>query len=301
MEAPADDDRVRPASNFARQNYIEYDFSVMSDTKGGFLSQNDDLSPATAKDRVQDPAAARPAGMTLDEWERLQLLKKLRDSKAGPYEPGMSRLTEKKDRTVCVECKSWDVDWRWVDAFRIGVCGACKDNFPEKYSLLTKTEAREDYLLTNPELQDEDILPHLKRPNPHKSSWNDMQLYLRTQVEAYAFSAQKWGSADALDAEFERRQVERRERKDRKFRTKLEDLKKRTRTEAYRRNHALVEKGRRSVYDGPPPPDEARFGVRITRGQHHVHDWGRPLKDAETGIEVRTCVDCGLQSEQLEL
>jgi len=31
------------------------------------------------------------------------------------------------------------------------ICHACKDKYPDKYSLLTKTEAREDYLLTDRE------------------------------------------------------------------------------------------------------------------------------------------------------
>ena len=56
-------------------------------------------------------------------------------------------------------------------------------------------------------------MPHLKKPNPHKSTWNDMQLYLRFQVEEYAFGDKKWGSAEALDAEFARRETEKRTRK----------------------------------------------------------------------------------------
>ena len=42
-----------------------------------------------------------------------------------------------------------------------------------------------------------------------------MMLFLRMQVEAYAF--EKWGSPEALDEEFENRERDKRERKERKF------------------------------------------------------------------------------------
>jgi DNA-repair protein complementing XP-A cells len=158
---------------------------------------------------------------------------------------------------------------------------------------------------TTAELQDEELLPHLKRPNPHKATWNDMQLYLRFQVEDYAFSNRKWGSAEALDAEFERRADDRRGRKEKKFKDKLEELKKRTRTEAYRRNRGLVEKGskRRAGLGAEEEEDgeEARFGMRIKGGGGHVHEWGRAVMNAETGVEVKRCVECGMECEEFEL
>jgi len=137
------------------------------------------------------------------------------------------------------------------------------------------------------ELQDPELLPHLKKPNPHKATWNDMQLYLRYQVEEYAFSDRKWGSSNALDEEFERRQTDKKARKERKFKEKLIDLKRKTRTEAYRRNKAAGE-------------SEARFGMKIA-SDRHLHEWGRPVMDAETGVEVKRCIECGQECEELEL
>ena len=132
-----------------------------------------------------------------------------------------------------------------------------------------------------------------------------MQLYLRFQVEEYAFSDRKWGSPEALDAEFERRQEEKKDRKDKKFKTKLEDLKKRTRTEAYRRNQTLVEKGSKKragiLGDGDEEGGEVRFGMKIKGGDKHVHEWGRPVMDAESGLEVKRCVECGIECEEFEL
>jgi DNA-repair protein complementing XP-A cells len=118
-----------------------------------------------------------------------------------------------------------------------------------------------------------------------------MQLYLRYQVEQHAFSAKKWGSAEALDAEFERRQVDKKTRKEKKFKSKLEDLKKRTRLEAHRRART-----------GAAAGEDAQFGVRIV-GRHdkHIHEWGRPTTDPDTGAEIKKCVECGMECEEFTI
>lgn len=55
-------------------------------------------------------------------------------------------------------------------------------------------------------------------------------LFLREQVEEFAFSPAKWGSAEALDEEFERREAERKKKKNKKFEESLKDLRRRTAT-----------------------------------------------------------------------
>lgn len=295
---------IKPARAFSK--YVEYDFSKMTDTKGGFLTQEDD--PHNKALHVSDGKEQKPANMTQREWERKQLLDDLRRNKAGPFEPGLSVLDEKINQKACRECGSLEIDWKWEEAFKCCVCNSCKEKNPERYSMLTKTEAKEDYLLTDrkftsqcvcvlvirkltkhnvAELRDEELLPHLKKPNPHKSSWNDMMLYLRFQVEEYAFSAKKWGSPEALDAEFERREVEKKRRREVKFKQKLTDLKKRTRVEAYRRNRQGAAGG--------------NFGDDLGGKKKHVHEWGRLVENPETGMGVKTCVDCGMEVEELEL
>ena len=115
----------------------------MTDTKGGFLSAEDD--PWNKQMQHQPKEGEKPAHMTLKEWERHQLLKGLRQRKEGPFEPGIGLGGVSKK---CRECGSLEVDWQWEEVFKCEVCGRCKEKFPEKYSLLTKTEARDDYLLT---------------------------------------------------------------------------------------------------------------------------------------------------------
>lgn len=115
-----------------------------------------------------------------------------------------------------------------------------------------------------------------------------MMLFLRYQVEEYAFKT-KWGSAEALDAEFERRETNKKKRKEEKFREKLLDLKKKTRTDAYRR-------GAGSSLSG----GAAKFGQDLgTSKGKHVHEWGRAIQNEE-GMSVKTCVSCGMEVEELE-
>ncbi|KAF2847232.1 DNA repair protein-like protein rad14 [Plenodomus tracheiphilus IPT5] len=320
---PPSNDYIQPAKKYARSDFIDYDFSKMTDTKGGFLSTVDDPHNK-AMWKGQPKEEQKPEGVTMAEWERDRIRRKLRANRAGPYEPGISILNavngkeEAEDEEAllleaaenaeieagtfkgkygdgkrdtkgkCRECQSLEIDWKWQDIFHIGICNTCKDKFPDKYSLLTKTEARDDYLLTDPELKDEDLLPHLERPNPHKQFFHPMQLFLRLQVEAYAFSPKKWGSAAALDEEYEKRQNVTKERKQKKFKNKLDQLKKRTRAEAYKRA---------SLAGG-----EAQFG-QVIKGRYdrHEHEWGRSVLDPETGLTRKRCEECGMEVEELEL
>jgi DNA-repair protein complementing XP-A cells len=55
--------------------------------------------------------------------------------------------------------------------------------------------------------------------------------------------------------------------------------------EAYRRNRQGAAGG--------------NFGDDIGGKARHVHQWGRPVDNAETGISVKKCVDCGMEVEEL--
>lgn len=288
---------LRPISRKLAK-YVDYNFSAMTDTKGGFLSTEDDpwnksMSAGVASGKPEGDQ--KPANMSAAEWERLQLIKKLQRNKAGPFEPGISVLSDPKTRKKCRECGSVEIDFVWEEVFGCAVCNACKEKVPEKYSLLTKTECREDYLLTDPELRDPELLPHLSKPNPHKSHWHDMMLFLRYQVEDYAFK-EKWGSVEALDAEFEKREEDKKRRKEAKFKEKLLDLKRKTRTEAFRRNNNKGGIGGTASGAAGKP---AKFGDAIGDRVKHVHDWGRTVENAD-GMTIKTCTTCNMEIEVLE-
>ena len=191
-----------------------------------------------------------------------------------------------------------------------------------------------DYLLAA-ELKDPVILPHLSRPNPYKPTYSHMQLYLRCQVEDYAFSAARWGSAEQLDAEHERRETERKRRKEKKFAARLGDLRKRTRVEAWKRGReqAKIAKTRASkgrgvkskssaagpggfeidddedMNDDDDDDDDAgdgeyariaQFGDVVGGQEKHVHEWGRAIEDPESGVGTKRCIGCGMEVEELE-
>ena len=137
------DEGIQAARKFKK--YVDHDFSKMTDTKGGFLSVEDD--PFNKALHAPEKDGGKPAHMTLKEWERHQLLKGLRNRKEGPFEPGLSVLG--KNGKKCRECGTMEIDWQWEEVFACCVCSGCKEKFPEKYSLLTKTEAKDDYLLTD--------------------------------------------------------------------------------------------------------------------------------------------------------
>jgi DNA-repair protein complementing XP-A cells len=137
------DEGIQPARKFKK--YVDHDFSKMTDTKGGFLSAEDD---PWNKALHAPQEGEKPAHMTLKEWERHQLLKGLRNRKEGPFEPGLG-LGSRESGKKCRECGSLEIDWQWEEVFGCAVCSKCKEKFPDRYSLLTKTEAKDDYLLTD--------------------------------------------------------------------------------------------------------------------------------------------------------
>lgn len=58
-------------------------------------------------------------------------------------------------------------------------------------------------------------------------------LFLRLQVEEFAWK--KWGSPEALDAEYERRLADKKKKKNKKFEESLKELRKRTREGVWQR------------------------------------------------------------------
>lgn len=112
-------------------------------------------------------------------------------------------------------------------------------------------------------------MPHMLKPNPHRPTYSNMMLFLRCQVEAFAFSDKKWGSAEALDAEFDRREKEKADKKSKKFAKKLQELRKRTKTNVW---HKRIE-------------------------GEHKHTFGEPFVANARGDQVQRCEECGFEVE----
>ncbi|KAJ2648763.1 DNA repair protein rad14 [Coemansia sp. RSA 1250] len=227
--------KARTQGSKLSRGYYEYNLSTMRDTKAGFLEE-------------EEPAAKLP------EKKR----KIIEDIPLGPLD----------DDLKCIECGSLDLDVMYLKMLKVKVCKKCIENVPDKYSLLTKTEAKQDYLLTDGELRDRSLFPVWEKANPHKSTWNNMLLYLRRDLEEYA--AKKWGGLDGLDREFERREEEKQARKEKKYQRSVADLRRRTRADEW-------EKERRE---------------RLRLENEHEHEF----EDTEqTGAQK--CRTCGLEIE----
>lgn len=146
-----DESGLRAAPKFAK--FVDYNMSSMTDTKGGFLSTEDDPHNYALGGKKSGAEEQRPQNMTLQEWEKQRMIQNLKRLKAGPFEPSLSVLDEESKRKRCRDCKSLEIDFVWEEVFHIFVCNKCKEKYPEKYSLLTKTECKQDYLLTDRESQ----------------------------------------------------------------------------------------------------------------------------------------------------
>lgn len=237
-----------------KSDYIQYDIANTEDLKGGYL-----LEPLRNDNNGEKN--------TLEDWKEKERMKQEFIVKDPPPPVDIQNAPK------CYECNTIDINQQFYTVYGCRVCNKCKEKFPEKYSLLTKTECKQDYFLTEPELMDTTIFSKIEKPNPHHN-FSRMQLYLRYQIEEFAFK--KWGGADGLDAEWLRRQQQKMDRKNKRFETKLQEMKMRTRAEEYTR----------------------KLREKANDGYGHVHDWSAPLQ-MEGAVVKRRCIDCGLETEEI--
>ncbi|KAJ1935032.1 DNA repair protein rad14 [Kickxella alabastrina] len=225
--------------------FYEYNLSTMRDTRGGFLEEERSDNVPEKKRKV----------LEIDDI---------------PYDP------DPDECQMCVECGSLDLDVTYLKVFKVMVCKPCVDKISDRYSLLTKTEAKDDYLLTDGELRDRELFPVWEKANPHKSTWNNMLLYLRQHLESFAIK--KWGSMEELDKEFERRIDEKRARKEKKYKQSVADLRRRTRVEEFEKTRSK----------------------KLNLEMEHEHTFESTGNCDEDGSEEQKCTACGLVVEVLE-
>lgn len=235
-----------------KKDYIDFDFSTMKDSHGGFMNEEQ----------------GEEINQSLEDWKA----KQKREHIVRELPPPLDISAAPK----CFECNSLEIDPNLYSNFRqVRVCRRCAKEKPEKYALLTKTECREDYLLTEPELKDINLLPRIEKPNPH--GYSRMQLFLRFQIEEFAIK--KWGSLENLDKEWERREEMRLKRKDKKYIEQLKKMRRKTRAEEFTR--------------------KLRNGESIN--DKHVHDWQDMGEIENDGMKFnkKRCSECGMETEDL--
>ncbi|KAH9046487.1 XPA protein C-terminus-domain-containing protein [Lactarius hengduanensis] len=236
-----------PAGKLQRDSrlgkYFDYDLSKMVNSKGGFLVEDDKEADDDLKSKER-------------ERERQRAMQNL--------DPPI--YLDPSRNPKCHDCSSVDIDQTYRRVFKCLVCDKCKNDNVEKYSLLTKTECKEDYLLTDSELRDEELLPHMLKANPHKSTFANMMLFCRYQVEEFAWK--KWGSPEELDTEWKKRTAEKDKKKKKKFEQGVRELRKRTREGVWQKR----------------------------KDAEHKHEFGETTTN-EDGVDVQVCHDCGFTIE----
>ena len=253
-DQPAPDpDRTQSNPAKSKQNwapsssYIDYDLTRIKDSRAGFLIQKGD-----------DPLQSGTASSQHQKGSQKRVI----------YEHLLGEIHNDEEPPTCEQCQAHGVDMSYYLHFRLSVCPSCIAKYPDQYSLLTKTEIKQDYLLTDEECRDHSQLPCWDRPNPHKSTYANMKLYLRKQVEAFAW--RKWGSPEQLDEEYERRNEMKRKRKQVEHDKKVREMRKRTKTGVYL--------------------ERVQKQTKLT----HQHTW------IEDDGGVKKCT-CGLELEEEEL
>lgn len=135
----------------------------------------------------------------------------------------------------------------------------------DKHSLITKTEAKSEYLLADCDFDKrEPPLKCIMRKNPHNNRWGSMKLYLHIQVEERALMV--WETKEALIAEKKLREGKKETAKAKKYSKQMKELRMNVRS---------------SLFDK-------------TKGRTHTHNFGPESYNEEEDIFSHTCTICHL-------
>ncbi|RMC22432.1 hypothetical protein DUI87_00746 [Hirundo rustica rustica] len=132
----------------------------------------------------------------------------------------------------------------------------------DKHKLITRTEAKEEYLLKDCDLDKrEPVLRFIVKKNPHNSRWGEMKLYLKLQV--IKRSLEVWGSEEALQEAKELRRDSREKMKQKKFDKKVKELRRAVRSSLWKKEASI-----------------------------HEHEYG-PEENIDEDTYRKTCTVCG--------
>lgn len=168
------------------------------------------------------------------------------------------------DRLHCCECQKEFLTSYIYKHFEVPVCDNCRDH-EGKHALITKTEAKEQFLLKDCDLdRREPSLKFILKKNPHHSR-GEMKLYLKSQIVQRAHDV--WGGEEGLEEAREEKAEKREAQKQRKFDKKVKELRRAVRTSTWKK-------------------DTSR----------HEHEFAESeVYNEETDEWTKTCKTCGYQ------
>ncbi|XP_042308253.1 DNA repair protein complementing XP-A cells isoform X3 [Sceloporus undulatus] len=165
------------------------------------------------------------------------------------------------DYLICEECDKEFMDSYLMNHFDLATCDNCRD-VEDKHKLITRTEAKEEYLLKDCDLDKrEPVLRFILKKNPHNPRWGDMKLYLKLQI--IKRSLEIWGSEEALEEAKESRQDNREKMKQKKFDKKVKELRRAVRSSVWKKDTSI-----------------------------HQHEYGAEEK-IDDDLYKKTCTTCG--------
>ncbi|RNA18309.1 mitochondrial glutamate carrier 1-like [Brachionus plicatilis] len=169
--------------------------------------------------------------------------KKLVDSGAGFFLDEEELIEEKKKEEIIVEepsvptqdqhlkckkCNKKFPDSFLSKNFDLNVCDTCRNENSEDYDLITKTEAKEQYLLKDCDFDfREPVLKFITKKNPHKNRFGEMKLYLKCQIVERAIVVHE--SLENLDEKKEQKVANLHKTRQRNYEKKLQNLRKEAR------------------------------------------------------------------------
>lgn len=166
------------------------------------------------------------------------------------------------------------------------ICDSCREKFSThdedvdqdrdedaiRYSLITRTSAREKFLLTDYDLDKrEPLVKCIEKKNPHNQRWGVMRLYLRCQVRRLSEEIHQ-GKTEEKVLEREEKKAE---NKRRKYEKQVEQLRLDVRS-------SLQTKRAKTMHE-------------------HQYDESNIKYDAETDVYTKTCIECGHNYEYEEM
>lgn len=132
---------------------------------------------------------------------------------------------------TCVECSEEYIESYLNTNYGYSCCDKCKDT-DEKHILITRTEAKNDFLLKDCDFdRREPPLKYISRKNPLNNRYAEMKLYLLLQVEKRAIEV--WGSLEEIQKQRELREEKREVTKIKKYNKNLKQLKMHVRSSVY--------------------------------------------------------------------
>lgn len=217
--------------------------------------KNQDNSKRCQVTDIQQPIDTG-AGFMLEEPATESNKQAAKFSKMSQLDPFIS-----EEPLSCIECEKLFHESYLYQHYGEAVCNDCRNN--ETYSLITKTDAKKEFLLKDCDFDSrEPPLRFIVRKNPHNQRWGDMKLYLRSQVKER--SLQIWESEEKIEEEKEKREETRQTTKQKKFNKKMKELRMQVRSSLYKKN------------TGP-----------------HCHEYGAESYNSDEDTFSKTCKTCG--------